>query len=213
MSEVQQLQVRVSRDEVLRNLGYRRDAHPRPRVARRLEELWPEAEAALRPRGAFRLVVDAEAAAAGMPGPTQEVAVGVCTVGADLEQEAHRRQEAGDLLDALLLDAFGSAAAEAAADALNRSLCRELSREDRHPAPRISPGYGRWDVRGQGALLAMLPTEELGIHLTKGLMMVPRKSVSFAVRMKPEPHRGAASRCALCEMDDCAYRRPSGDGG
>lgn len=216
MTELRQLKIRVPRKEVLRNLGYRRGAGPRERVDRRLDELWSGAEDRLRPRGAYRLVDGGEAGAAGMPDPSDTVAVGLCTVGDALEQECHRLTEAGELLDALLLDAFGSSAAEASADALNVVLCRELVREGRHPAPRISPGYGRWDVRGQRDLLALLPAGELGIRLTEGLMMVPRKSVSFAVRLQPQPQpggaRGGARRCALCEMEDCAYRRPA-DGG
>ena len=116
----------------------------------------------------------------------------------------------GELLDALLLDAIGSAAAEAAADALNESLCEEARAEGLHAAPRVSPGYGAWDVAHQRALLALLPAAELGISLTSGQMMVPRKSVSFAVRFECAARPGAeATLCARCGMASCRHRRPA----
>jgi hypothetical protein len=216
MTTPRPLEVTLRRREVLRNLGYRGGAQPRERVATRLAELWPVAEGLLRPVGAHRFVDGADAAQAGMPEPGERVGVAVCTIGRGLEEESKRRADAGEMLDALLLDGIGSAAAEAAAEALNGILCTELAAEDRHPAPRVSPGYGRWDVRHQRELLAMLPAASLGIELTAGSMMVPRKSVSFAVRLlegRPRASGGrwAAERCARCDLDDCAFRRDSGE--
>ena len=73
---------------------------------------------------------------------------------------------------------------------------------------RISPGYGRWAIEGQPRLLALLPARELGITLTEGLMMVPRKSVSFATRVGADD--GVAPRdrrrCCRCELLSCPYR-------
>ena len=87
MSEPQvlELALRVPRREVLRYLGYPRGRRPRPAIARRLDELWPEASGLLRARGALRLVDRAAAEAAGMPRPSERVAVGACTLGPALE--------------------------------------------------------------------------------------------------------------------------------
>ncbi len=206
------LQVTLQRREVHRTLGYRRGARPRARVAARLDALWLPAADLLAPLGAFRWVDGETAAGLGMPDPGAEVGVGACTIGGALEAAVERRSGRGEVLDALLLDAIGSAVAVAAADALDRILCAELSARGRHRAPRVSPGYGRWDVARQPDLLALLPTRELGIGLTAGSMMVPRKSVSFAVRVlegRPAAAGGrrAAERCAGCELRDCAFRR------
>ncbi|MDP7114425.1 MAG: vitamin B12 dependent-methionine synthase activation domain-containing protein [Myxococcota bacterium] len=215
MTEPRPLEVALRRRDVLRNLGYRGGAQPRERVGARLDDLWSTAEELLRPAGAHRLVDGAEAALAGMPEPGGRVGVAVCTIGGALEGESRRRADAGEMLDALLLDGMGSAAAEATADALDGVLCAALAAEGRHPAPRISPGYGRWDVSHQRDLLALLPAAALGIELTPGSMMVPRKSVSFAVRLldgRPRASGGrrAAERCARCDLDDCAFRRDTG---
>lgn len=196
-----------------RFLGYGRKGRPSRAVESRLAALWDEALALLRPRGAWRLVEQAVAEETGMPRPSEKVAAGLCTIGAELETEAARRAEAGAPLDALILDAAGSAATEAAADALNFLICEEAGKLGRYAAPRVSPGYGKWPVAFQAELLALLPAAELGVALTPGLMMVPRKSVSFAVNLlKVAPRgRGCRDRCRRCGLPNCPYSESSRD--
>ena len=207
------LSVRVSRREVLRNLGYPRDREPAAKVTRRLDALWPRAEGLIAPRGAFRVVSREQAEATAMPRPSSQVGVGLCTIGPALEERERELSADDRMLEALLLDAFGSAAAEAAADALNAVLCAWAQERGLHLRPRFSPGYGSWDVRHQGALLALLPARELGVTLTEGMMMIPRKSVSFAVRLAAddEPGRPDRRHCAGCDLDGCLYRSEEAD--
>jgi hypothetical protein len=202
------LEVDVTQDEVYRYLGYRRGGRRSARSQERLAELWPKALGLLHPRGAHRVVERSRAAAAGMPEAAARVGVAVCTIGPDLEEASAACAARGELLDALLLDAVGSAAAEAAADSLNLTLCTVAADAGVHAAPRVSPGYGSWDVSFQGKLLALLPARELGITLTTGQMMVPRKSVSFAVSFEerqPKGHR-AGSACERCGLERCRHR-------
>lgn len=198
----------VSRREVLRNLGYPRRRTPSPRVAETLDRLWETAQQLMTPRGVLRIVSGGDAARTGMPEVTDLVGIGVCTVGPGLEQQEQRLSQAGQMLEALVLDAFGSAGAEAAADAVNVRLCALAAAGGYQLPPRISPGYGRWDISGQTALLELLDAGSIDIRLTEGLMMVPRKSVSFAVRFVRglEPGRAHRRRCAGCDLLDCAYR-------
>lgn len=202
------LEIRVDPAEVRRYLGYPRKQRPRPQVERRFDALWEEAHALARPRGVCRVVDGERLAAIGMPRSTARVAVAVCTLSGALEDESRRRGERGELLDAMILDAFGSAAAEAAADALNGEICVWAHGEGLHPAPRVSPGYGAWRVEAQAELLGLLPAASLGVRLTPALMLVPHKSVSFAVRF-PEKRPSAVSRaqkCKHCGLLDCPYR-------
>jgi len=195
---------------VRRYLGYPRGRRPSAVVAARLDELRPLGVSLLRPRGALRLTPGAALAGSGMPRPVEEVAVGVCTIGPELEQESVRRGESDDPLGALILDAIGSAAAEASAEALAAHVCAAAAARGLRATRRISPGYGRWPVSAQTTLLALLPCRELGITLSPGLMMTPRKSVSFAARLRPGGEdRPAPSRppCAACRQEPCPYRR------
>jgi len=206
-----ELHIDVSPSEVRRGLGYPRRREPSAVVAERLEALWPAAQALLRPRGAWRRLTESEARLAAVPRPGPGVAIGLCTIGPALETEASTRGEAGEALDALILDAIGSAAAEASADALCQQICAAVRGEGRWPSRRFSPGYGRWDVARQAQLLGLLPARQVGVHLTEGMMMVPRKSISFAVRLAPVETSETGGRCAACELVGCAYRREDDD--
>jgi hypothetical protein len=208
-----ELEVGVSRQEVLRFVGYPGGEGARADVAARLDQLLGSAQAMLRPRGAWRVVDGETARVAGMPEPAGEVGVAVCTVGPEVEDEASRAASRGELVDALLLDAFGSAAAEAAADSLNQCLCDVASDRRLRPAPRVSPGYGAWDTAAQRALLGLLPIGELGIALTEGGMMVPRKSVSFAVSfcMPSAAQRDVGPPCRRCGLARCRHRMVGSD--
>jgi len=202
------LEVDVARDEVYRSLGYREGSRRSAKAQERLEELWPQAVRLVHPRGAYRVVDAPDVAAAGMPEPAATVGVGLCTIGPALEDEVTACTGGGRLLDGVLLDAFGSVAAEAAADALNLHLCEVAEAGAFFAAPRVSPGYGAWDVRFQGKLLSLLPAEKLGVTLTSGQMMVPRKSVSFAVSFDEEARIGhtPGSRCERCGLERCRHR-------
>jgi hypothetical protein len=209
-----ELTIEVPQDEVLRYLGYPRSRRPSARVEETLAGLWAPLLTLLRPAGMFRIVPGEALVAAGMPAPTEEVGIGLATVGSALEEEGVRQAEAGHALEALLIEALGSAAAEAATDALFARICAEARRRGRHLAPRVSPGYGAWPLEGQRALLALLDAAALGVRLTEGLLMVPRKSVSFAARLAAQPAAAQARRpCAACDRADCAYRVAPGDEG
>jgi len=222
------LTITVERGEVLRLLGYRRAEQSEQRNGRRrseacLDSLWNDALALVQARGAWRVVDAAAAGAAGMPEPAAEsapepgfepgprpaplVGIGVCTIGPRLETESAARAAAGSLLEALVLDAIGSAAAEAAADEVNLALCADAHSRGLFAAARVSPGYGSWEMAAQERLLALLPYEVLGIALTSGQMMMPRKSVSFAARFTTEPAPGSARPCARCGLIRCRHRK------
>ena len=203
------LEIAVDPDEVTRRLGYRRGAEPRAHLAPRIERLWQQGLELLHPRGGFVIVQADRAESLGVPGAEDEVALAACTIGVELEDEARLRGQQGGALDSLVLDALGSAAAEATADALNRAICSHAFANGRFGKPRISPGYGSWNVGRQSDLLSTLPTHELGISLTDRGMMVPQKSVSFAVRfdsISREPEV-AWRVCARCGLLDCDHRR------
>ena len=204
------LDIRVSREEVYRNLGYGRSGRPADRIGRRLDELWSAGVDRLRPRGVWTVVDHDQAVAMAMIHPQALAGIGLVTVGRQLESEVDRLNDAGELLDALLLDAIGSAGAEGAADALDRIVCVGATTRGLHAGRRFSPGYGKWDVKHQKELLGLLPAAEIGVTLTPGMMMIPRKSVSFAVRYLDRPPRKGEGRhrCSQCDRrETCAYRK------
>jgi len=206
------LSVTIPLREVLRSLGYPRSKSPSARVMATIDAMRPVADSLVRGRGAFTFVSQAAAEAVGMPSPSERVALGVCTIGASLEEEECRLSDAGDALGALVLDAYGSVAAEQVAEVLHARVCVAVQGEGLRAARRISPGYGKWALACQHDLLARLPTAEVGVRLTDSSMMIPRKSVSFAVILAQPGPAVARSRCEACDLQDCKYRRDKGPG-
>lgn len=118
------------------------------------------------------------------------------TLGAQREQELQRRT-ALSATDALLYDAACSALAEAAADALQERVAQAaVERGLDMLAGRFSPGYGDLPLDVQKPLLAALDAyRALGLAATESCLLVPRKSVTAVVGLRPagEVAVGAAS--------------------
>jgi hypothetical protein len=131
----------------------------------------------------------------------------VCTIGAALETEVTRLSSGGELLKAVVLDSIGSVAAEAVADYIDTKIGEDASKEGLKTSCRASPGYGDWDVREQGAIFRLLPAERIGVRLSETFMMIPRKSISFAMHIASKPAMlRSENSCRNCGRTECPYR-------
>ena len=203
------LGVQLRREDVLHFLGYRGRGLPGPRIEQMLHPVLDAARSLIVARGLYHVASWESAPALDLkPRPGARLALGLVTIGPELEREVSRLLAEGESTRALLLDAAGSAAAEAAADQLEGQI---------HPGRprRFSPGYGCWPLTAQRALFDLLPHEEIHVRLLPSCLMSPRKSVSFAVWLSPEdeadvPEECRASRCADCDLTTCPYREGPG---
>ena len=116
----------------------------------------------------------------------EKVAICICTIGPELEQEVKELMEKNEMLRALILDALGSEAAEEVAIQSDRILAEKAREMNLWPSKRFSPGYGKWDIKEQRFIFRMLPAADIGVRLTESCMMVPRKSVSFRINFYKE---------------------------
>ena len=210
MSGVATLHAVPRLEEVLRLLGYPEGRLPSRPIALLLEAALAEARELARPRGAWVSLPVAEAARVGLEAiEAHGLVIGLVTAGPGIEERASRYLHDGDGTMALLLDATGSALAEQAADELGALAVGDPLTEG---APalscRISPGYGRWHLQSQRELFELLPHRELGVELTPSCLMVPCKSVSFAMWLGADARPIAGlSGCARCQLAHCRYRR------
>lgn len=204
----------IREDDVVHFLGYPRGRKPPGRIQSMLGDILEEARALACARGAYcGLPVSAAAEVGLTPVEAEALIIGLVTAGIEIEKRVSELLKADDMTRALLLDAAGSAAAEEAANRLSAHIVGEDSIEPTDVSCRISPGYGRWPLTAQPALFERLPHRELGVALTPSMMMIPRKSISFAMWIGPKarPLTGL-SGCATCGLDHCRYRRAAGDG-
>jgi len=160
------------------------------------------------PKGVFLLAAGSDLCGWPLFAHLERMAFAVCTIGPALETEVTRLAGAGKTLQAVVLDAIGSVAAEATADAVEQRIAAEVSGQGLRVSCRASPGYGDWDIRSQTALFSLVPAERIGVRLSETCMMIPRKSVSFALDVAREPARlRGESSCTDCDQHHCPYSR------
>ncbi len=212
-SSVTALPMTIERDDVLYFLGYPEHHSPISRIAGLVGEVLVEARRLVSARGGWaRLnVEDASKLHLDRVDATGLI-VGLVTIGGRIEQRATELFDDGEATLALLMDAAGSAAVEEAADRLGAIIAGSdpTNRNGRaaHVSCRISPGYGRWPIAAQRPLFEILPHADLSVSLLPSMLMVPRKSVSFAMWLGADARPIAGlSGCSRCELEHCRYRR------
>jgi hypothetical protein len=201
--------ISVERKEIARYVGYGGKRVPQ-RVQRLMNDVQAEGLRFLDPAYAYRRMEREDLSHSGYLRCADAVVLCLVTIGGRLEAAAEEHRSCGDLSRALLIDAFGSAAVEAAADAAEAAIKADVGRAGHRCSKRFSPGYGRWDVAEQRWIVPALEGDALQVTLTEGLMMVPRKSITFAVTYGIDVvKRTNGDVCEVCGMPNCRFRRPA----
>lgn len=207
--KVVSIDLSIRRSDLLHFLGYRNGREPGARIEEQIGEVLGEARGLARGQGVYvELPVEAAPSVGLAVEPADALVIGLVTAGGGIEERASEKLRTGEMTHALLLDAAGSAAAEEAADRLSAWIFGDDS-DAAHPVScRISPGYGRWKIDAQRAIFDRIPHADLGVELTPTFLMVPRKSISFALWLgAPTRPSAGLSGCARCSLDHCRYRR------
>ena len=137
-----------------------------------------------------------------------KVAIFALTIGNHLEEMVAYLAENGLVLQATVLDAIGSGAAEKLAAYVEDRIKRMANIEGLVTSRRFSPGYCDWEVSQQKMVFKALNGDTAGIRLTKSLLMVPRKSVSGIIGIGPAYHNiENYNPCHTCNKKDCPGRR------
>ena len=199
-------------NEVLLYLGYRGqdiDSVLESQIRRCMEEV----SKVSRPRLVYRRV---RKDALSLPGKdiaellesSDEMIVGAITLGSEAEGLL-RRREIQNMADAVILDSAESVAVENVADNFQRELGEELFLEGLYLTDRFSPGYGDLPLGVQSDLLGLLDaSRRIGLAMTSGNLMVPRKSISFVMGVSRVPQKKRKRGCEDCSMFlSCSYRK------
>ena len=168
----------VSVDVPLRKYGRRR-----PALVAVCHKMYAEALKLAAPVSAFKAFPsdDLRLVSTRLPG-ARLVALGLCTIGPALEDMARSLFEE-DPAAAVILDELGNKFVGELARRAHLALRRLASEQGLRAGPAFRPGIGHWPVEFQPLILERLSAPDLGISLSDGLMMIPQKSISFAVAL------------------------------
>lgn len=206
----------IDDEEILRLLahGKVKDRRSGAKLLNLIDETKTLSKELLHPQGMFKIVNKEELKnekyfPAGSTGQQAgKVALGLCTIGDELENKVRELNQRGELAFAVILDAIGSVAAENTADFVNLQICEWCQKKGWGTSPRFSPGYGNWSLEGQKFIFSLLPAEKIKVRLNQSCMMIPRKSVSFAIKIGEK--FGSLKKkgiCEICNLKDCPYRK------
>jgi hypothetical protein len=141
------------------------------------------------------------------------LALFVVTIGQAINDKINELFKHEELTLGIMLDAVASAAAEMAADAVERNYLERLREEYRVANSaallRYCPGYCGWHVSGQKKLLEFLRPAEIGITLLDSFLMTPLKSISGVLLTgKKEIHiiKDDYPFCSQCKTHSCQQR-------
>lgn len=102
---------------------------------------------------------------------------------------------------ALIMQAIGAERIESLCDAFEDEL------KDVKAKKRVSPGYGKFDLKFQNDIFSFLDlSKNIGIYLNESLLMSPSKSVTAVIPLGCKKD-DIQSGCTNCNKLDCEYRR------
>lgn len=134
------------------------------------------------------------------------IAVAVCTIGPALEGRVSEYFAAGDAVRAMALDGAGIAALGQISQAVQKRMDIEASARGWRTGMVISPGQEGWPLIQQHEVFQLVPAPSIGVRLTESCLMIPRKSISFAVGMGTDLCADATS-CDFCSKQGrCGWR-------
>jgi len=100
-------------------------------------------------------------------------------------------------------------AAEQTANWAFTEICHQATKLGLNHSYRFSPGYGKWGLEAQDYIFDLLPADSIEVSLTPSMMMMPRKSISFAVKLSTAYYKDKNKiPCESCNMThNCRYRK------
>jgi len=138
----------------------------------------------------------------------ERAAVFLVTIGNHLEEMVRRLAEDGLVLQATVLDAIGSVAAEKLADFVQDRVGEIARAQGLCISQHFSPGYCDWDIGQQKTVLWAVNGDSMGVRLTEACLMIPRKSISGIIGIGScDGSVENYNPCRTCNKHDCLGRR------
>ncbi len=132
------------------------------------------------------------------------------TIGPALESRVAQMMSEGDNVEAIVLDAAGSAAAMSLLTHLLQHVYEDAEKHGLNVGTCCTPGQSFWDMEGQGDIFGTLPGHRLGVELLESKFMRPQKSQTAMLplgrnlKVHGDP---SESYCRYCPATNCPVRK------
>ena len=201
--------IRIELTEVLRYLGYRKSKEDiSPAIKEIIGNQTIHAYSLIKPRAIHSLIDNIFLKNSVTFKDAQKIAIGICTIGRELQDMVDEHFKKKAYLEWLVLDAVGTVAIENLVELVGDEIRSKASHEGLGISERLSPGCANWQLDGQNMIFGHFSSETVGVTINEAYMMNPRKSVSFAYKLQRDRIEEARSdNCRYCEYDRCNYRR------
>jgi hypothetical protein len=134
-----------------------------------------------------------------------EIYIAVCTIGMELEERVEKLMDENPVMG-VTLDGAGVAAVGKVSQTVEDLICSEAYKLDLSLGMRAEPGQEGWPIEQQRQVFSILPTDKIGVHLTKNCLMMPRKTLSFVIPRGKNLDNSIAP-CDICsKRDRCGWR-------
>ena len=143
-------------------------------------------------------------------GKSIKTVLAACTIGTCIDSKINELMNNNSLSNAVILDSIASLTAEEVTSSLNNILKEEI--QEIYPkykiTKRFSPGYCNWPLSGQKMIFDLININKINIILNDSMMMIPRKSVTFAINIGVNIDETLGNReCDTCNLVNCKFRR------
>jgi hypothetical protein len=204
-----QTDLRIDNSEIARILsGGRRRGGLSHSILDRLDGAKDEARELIKPKAVYDILDRKDLPHRECFDEAQKVALAICTIGTELPDLAKKFMKGGRLVEGVLFDAIGSVAAEAVASEINIMINQRAKDLSLQVSERFSPGYCDWEISDQQLFFHKLNAKQIHVALTDAFIMVPVKSICFAVNMGDNVLDSRwQNRCMYCNKKDCSHRR------
>lgn len=196
------MNISVQREELLRELGYRRT--PEPKILAIIEDVLALLDDLIEPNLVFKAIRNQESVPSFLAGASLKY-TGSATLGPKLETRVKWLFDRGQPAEAYILDTAGSVAITKVGDLLWSRIRRDAASKGFKKGLRRTPGCRGIEMETQEWIFGRLAGAETGITLTESCMMVPRKSLSFLARFGGRQRKGFS--CKGCPQHaQCTLR-------
>jgi hypothetical protein len=212
MNFITDIPVEINDHDIFRLLGHEKGRHKEldDRFIKLYEQEKHYAKRVLKPRAIYTIKDLGSLPKREIFADAKKVALALATIGPKLEARASQLSTNGKLQRAIVLDAIGSSSAESVADFVNEEINEKAKESGYDYTHRFSPGYCIWDISDQRLFFDVLSAEKAGVRLNQSMMMIPRKSVTFAVNFGYKETMDmdlGKKNCERCDRMECKYRR------